>query len=313
MPASQVPTLDLRDFQQNKEEFVEQLKSAYHSFGFCSFVGHNLDQEMIKRAYVAAKDFFNLPPEVKKTYHSAEMSGKRGYVPFKVETAKGSNYPDLKEFWHTGQEHPPVQYLPYMSPNMWPKETPHFKQSFLDLYSALHNLGVQVLRPMSLAVGMDEDYFGRATAHGNSILRALHYPPVSATDKPCIRAQAHEDAGLITLLIAAEGAGLELLTRQGEWIPVNPPKGSVIVNVGDMMQRITNHFFPSTTHRVVNPEGDMASRSRYSLPFFMDPNPDFVLETLKTCVSSDNPNKYSENILANDFLLNRLREIKVSL
>lgn len=312
MVKDEVPTLHLPDFQKDKEAFVRNLKEAYRSFGFCSFVGHELNQDTVDNAYKAARDFFALPENTKKSYHNKELSGKRGYVPFKVETAKDAAHPDLKEFWHTGRENRPDVYKDYMAENIWPSEVPHFKPAFLNLYNALDALGQDILRPMSLALGLDENYFQAATSSGNSILRALHYPPVNEESGPCIRAQAHEDAGLITLLIAAEGAGLQLLTRKGQWLPVSPPKGAVIVNVGDMMQRITNNFFPSTTHRVVNPVGDLAKVSRYSLPFFMDPNPDFLLKTLPTCASDETPNLYPDDILANDFLMKRLKEIKVS-
>ena len=314
-----VPTLDLRDYPSDKTAFSFAVRKAYEEFGFCCFKGHNLSPETVARAYRSIHAFFALPEHVKEKYFTSELSGKRGYVPFKTETAKGHGYPDLKEFWHTGRENVPEKYTSFMAPNIWPAEVPDFKEAVLALYKELDDLGQDILKPMSLAVGQSEDYLGSITQNGNSILRALHYPPLFSKgeelppeNEPCIRAQAHEDAGLITILISARGAGLQLLNRQNEWLPVSCEEGAVIVNVGDMMERLTNHVFQSTTHRVVNPEGELAYQSRYSIPFFMDPQPDFLIKTLDTCITESNPNPYPEPILENDFLMRRLREIKIS-
>lgn len=310
----QVPTLDLRRFDTDREAFVGQVRQAYSELGFCSFSHHGIDPILIENAYEAFANFFKLPPDAKLRCFRPGKAGTRGYTPFKVETAKTSRYPDLKEFYHIGREDLPLDhpYRAFMDPNVWPMEVPAFKTYGLALYAAMEDLGQRILQAMALAVDIPIDYFVDATRNGNSVLRALHYPPVSAADKPCVRAEAHEDISLITLLLSAQGAGLELLAADGQWLPVNAPPGAVVVNVGDMLQRLTNHVYRSTTHRVVNPEGDAATRSRYSVPFFLDPRPDFLIETVPSCVSVDNPNRYPEPILSNDYLFQRFAEIKLA-
>jgi isopenicillin N synthase-like dioxygenase len=314
MPPISVPTLDLRQYHTDRPGFVGQVRHAYSTLGFCCFSGHGLDPVLLENAYRSFRDFFLLPPQVKQQYFLAGKSGTRGYTPFKTETAKSACHADLKEFWHVGREevandHP---YRKLMLDNVWPSEIPDFRTHALALYNAMEQIGRQVLRPMATAIGLPEDYFLPMTAHGNSILRALHYPPVRLDDLPAIRAHAHEDISFITLLPASRGAGLELLTLEGEWVPVAPEENAIIVNVGDMLQRLTNNVYRSTTHRVVNPVDEASHRSRYSLPFFLDPNPDFLIKTLPGCVSIENPNLYPEPILANDYLHQRLAEIKLS-
>jgi isopenicillin N synthase-like dioxygenase len=309
---TKVPTLDLSRLETDKVAFVKELGDAYREFGFCCFSNHGIPKETIQNVYKIFKHFFSLPEAVKLKYKVDK--GVRGYTPFKVETAKQSSFPDLKEFWHVGREYIPDPniYEGILLPNLWPAEMPDFKASCLEMYYAMEQLGYRVLRGMCLNIGLPENYFENKCKWGNSILRALHYPPVNQDDYPCIRAEAHEDISLITLLVGAMGNGLEILRPDGTWLPiVGNDSNAIVVNVGDMFQRLTNHVYPSTTHRVVNPVGDEAKVSRYSLPFFFDPNPDFLIETLPSCISENNPNKYPNPITADDYLMERLREIKL--
>lgn len=309
-----VPTLDLRNFSSNRDAFVADVGRAYRELGFCIFSHHGIDQALIDHTYEAFQEFFALPEATKMKYWSAKMSGKRGYTPFKVETAKTSLHPDLKEFWHIGREGVAVDhpYSSYMLPNPWPEEVPQLREYGVELYGQMEELGKKILQAMALAIGLEQTFFDSVVSQGNSILRGLHYPPVQSHDAPCVRAEAHEDISLITLLLGAQGAGLEILTSDGQWIPVKTSFDEIVVNVGDMMQRLTNHVYVSTTHRVVNPEGRLAQSSRYSLPFFQDPNPDYLIQTLPQCITPDNPNRYPEPITANGYLLQRLAEIGVS-
>lgn len=305
-----VPTLDMHEWETDKDTFVEKLGAAYAEFGFCGLKNHGVDDQIIDNAYRVFKEFFALPNEVKAQYYVEGGGGARGYTGLGVETAKDSEHPDLKEFWHVGREVPPEHpWADRLPPNLWPSEVPGFREHAQALYDALDRLGRDVLRAMALYLGQDERFFDDKVNEGNSILRPIHYPPIEEEDTPSVRAGRHEDINLITLLIGAEGPGLEILRRDGEWIPVTTIPGAIVCNIGDMMQRLTNHVFPSTTHRVVNPPGELATRSRYSIPFFLHPNPDFVIETLETCVSEDNPNRYPEPLSSHDYLQQRLIEI----
>jgi len=308
-----VPVLDLRRFDTDQAAFVADLGAAYREFGFCCFTHHGIPEETLKRAYDDFKAFFALPEAVKRQYISPKIPGIRGYTPNKVETAKDASIADLKEFWHIGREvegHNPFPDI--LLPNIWPAEVPGFKQHGLVLYNTMEQVGRRILSAMFLNIGESADVLDKDLAYGNSILRALHYPPVKTDDLPAVRASAHEDISVITILVGATDAGLELKTRDGQWLPIDAPPGSIIVNVGDMLQRLTNHVYPSTTHRVVNPQGEAASRSRYSLPFFMDPRPDYMIQTLASCITTENPNRYPEPISANDYLMERLHEIKMT-
>lgn len=310
-----VPTLDLRRYDTDREGFVNELGQAYREFGFCCFTGHNVDPHLIKRAYNVCERFFQSPSDYKKATHLPGKAGTRGFTPFKVETAKTSSIPDLKEFYHVGRDvskHNP--YPDILEPNVWPAGElgEEFRQVMLELYGQLEALGRQVLRPMALNIGLPEDAFTSITRNGNSILRQLHYPPVRPEDLPAVRAEAHEDISFITLLVGATAAGLEILTRDGEWLPITTTGDAIVVNVGDMLQRMTNHVYPSTTHRVVNPAGLAEGKSRYSIPFFMDPNPDHLIETIPSCITPENPDRYEGRyITAHEYLLERLAEIKL--
>jgi len=314
---SRIPTLDIRRFTHpqspsDRADFVAQLGAAYREWGFAGINGHGITDAQLEGAYRAFQAFFALPDEVKRKYHVPGGGGARGYTPFGIETAKDSRYPDLKEFWHVGREIPrDSKYADVMPANLWPEEVPEFKRHAYGLYQALDALGSQVLSALALHLGLEEDYFADKTDFGNSILRPIHYPPITAPDIPNVRAGAHEDINLITLLVGASAAGLEVKSRQGEWVPFTADADTIVVNIGDMLQRLTNHVYPSTTHRVVNPPGEAARKPRYSTPFFLHPNPDFLIATLPGCISADNPNRYAEPISSHDYLMERLREIKL--
>ncbi|HUD42331.1 MAG TPA: 2-oxoglutarate and iron-dependent oxygenase domain-containing protein [Dokdonella sp.] len=308
----QVPTLDIGRYDTDRDAFVAELGAAYREFGFCCISGHGIAPGLIDGAYEAFRRFFALPEAVKRRYHVPGSGGARGYTPFGIETAKDSRHPDLKEFWHIGREIPRDSvHAAVMPPNLWPEEVPGFREYGYGLYEALDQLGSRVLRALALHIDLPEHFFDGRTDSGNSILRPLHYPPITAPDVPNVRAGAHEDINLITLLVGASAEGLEVLTREGDWLPITTRGDAIVVNIGDMLQRLTNHVYPSTTHRVVNPANAQARVSRYSVPFFLHPNPDVVLDVLPSCVSAEHPNRYPEPITANDYLMQRLREIKL--
>jgi len=309
---SQIPTLDIRRFDSDRDAFVAELGAAYREWGFCGINGHGISNELINGAYGVFKAFFALPDQVKKKYHVPGGGGARGYTPFGIETAKGSKHFDLKEFWHIGREIPrDSKYADDMPANLWPTEVDGFREFGYGLYQALDALGSRVLSALALHIDLPEDYFADKTNYGNSILRPIHYPPITTTDVPNVRAGAHEDINLITLLVGASAAGLEVLSRKGEWIPFTADEDTIVVNIGDMLQRLTNHVYPSTTHRVTNPPGDLARQPRYSTPFFLHPNPDFVIDVLSQCITDENPSRYPEPITAQGYLEERLREIKL--
>jgi isopenicillin N synthase-like dioxygenase len=313
-----IPTLDIRRFtapssDADRAAFVAELGAAYREWGFAGIRNHGIPQAQIDRAYDVFQRFFALPDEVKRRYHVPGGGGARGYTPFGIETAKGAQHFDLKEFWHVGREidraAPQAEVMP---PNLWPAEIPEFKEVAYGLYTALDQLGSRVLSALALHIGLPEHFFADKTNVGNSILRPIHYPPITTPDIPNVRAGAHEDINLITLLVGASAAGLEVLSRKGEWVPFTAEADTLVVNIGDMLQRLTNHVYPSTTHRVVNPPGDEARKPRYSTPFFLHPNPDFLIETLPGCITPENPNRYPEPITAHGYLMERLREIKLA-
>ena len=309
---SQIPTLDIRRFETDCAAFVAELGAAYREWGFCGIRGHGISDALIQGAYQSAKDFFALPDEVKRHYHLKGTGGARGYTPFGIETAKDSQYPDLKEFWHVGREIPSNSpYADIMTPNLWPSEVPEFKQNMYGLYTALDALGSTVLSALALHIGLSENYFADKTDNGNSILRPIHYPEITNPNIPNVRAGAHEDINFITLLVGASAAGLEVLSRNNEWVPFTSDADTIVVNIGDMLQRLSNHVYPSTTHRVVNPMGEGARKPRYSIPYFLHPNPDFLIKTLPQCISAENPDRYPVSITGHEYLMERLREIKL--
>ena len=307
-----VPTLDIRRFDSDRQAFVAELGAAYREFGFCCISGHGIAAGLVQRAYDAFRDFFALPVETKQRYHLPGGGGARGYTPFGVETAKDAKHADLKEFYHIGREIPrDSRFADVMAPNIWPVEVPDFKPAGYALYQALDQLGSRVLSALALHINLQEDFFSDKTDVGNSILRPLHYPPITQDDIPNVRAGAHEDINLITLLVGASAEGLQVKTREGEWLPITTADDAIVVNIGDMLQRLTNHVYPSTSHRVINPQNENARKPRYSVPFFLHPNPDVSLAVLDSCVSEDHPSRYPQSITAHEYLLERLREIKL--
>ena len=240
--------------------FARDLGASFERYGFAVICDHDLSQDLIDGADRCAKAFFAMPTAAKMNYRLTGAGGQRGYTPFGVETAKGAEHFDLKEFWHTGRELPAGHpYRATMPDNVWPDETPGFGRYIGGLYDALDHLGVRILMAIAHHLGLPDDWFEPAVENGNSVLRLLHYPP-APFEGPNVRAGAHEDINAITLLLGAEEAGLQIREKDGGWLDVNPPKGSVVCNIGDMLQRLTNHVLPSTTHRVVNPAAERRER-----------------------------------------------------
>jgi isopenicillin N synthase-like dioxygenase len=307
-----IPTLDIRRYDTDRDAFVAELGAAYREWGFAGIRGHGIPQSLIDGAYDDFVRFFALPTDVKMQYHLKGTGGARGYTPFGVETAKDSKHADLKEFWHIGRELPrDSEFAEVMPENVWPREVQGFHEHGYALYEALDKLGARVLRALALHIGLPELFFDDKTNLGNSILRPIHYPPITTDNVPNVRAGAHEDINFITLLVGASAAGLEVKSRKGEWVPFTAEADTIVVNIGDMMQRLTNHVYPSTTHRVTNPPGEQARKPRYSVPFFLHPNPDVELAPLDSCITNDNPRRYDTSITAHDYLQERLREIKL--
>ena len=307
MELAEIPVLSL---ERDKGNLPEELGTSFRRYGFAMVRDHGIDAGLIARAWELTETFFALPAEEKHRYHIAGGGGARGYTPFRTEVAKGATISDRKEFWHVGRDLPPGHSLaPTMPPNIWPDRPEGFRETFTELYHAFDRVGVQLLRAIALDLGLPETWFDPTVDDGNSVMRLLHYPPVLENEDGAIRAGAHEDINLITLLLGAQEAGLELLGRNGEWLSIAPPEGAMVVNIGDMLQRLTNDVLPSTTHRVRNPSGERARYSRYSMPFFVHLRSDFVFETLPECISADNPDRYPDRITADDYLQERLREI----
>lgn len=302
MEREQLTVLSLAD---DRVRFAADIGMSFREYGFAVVGDHGIDAGLIEQAWRLTAEFFALGEAEKRRYILAGSAGARGYTPFGIETAKGASAPDLKEFWHIGREPP----APGMTANLWPDRPAEFRETFVALFAELDRVGATILDRIALHLGLAEDWFHTVVADNNSVLRLLHYPPMGRAKDCAIRAGAHEDINLITLLLGAEESGLELLTREGAWLPVAPPEGTLVVNIGDMLQRLTNHVLPSTTHRVRNPLGERAGHSRYSMPYFLHPRSDFVIETLAQCVSPEAPDRYPDPITADEYLQERLREI----
>ncbi|MBX3479291.1 MAG: isopenicillin N synthase family oxygenase [Caulobacter sp.] len=293
------------------EGFSQDLGASFQRYGFAVISDHGMGQDRIDSAIDKAKAFFALPEAVKRAYLVEGGKGQRGYTAFGVETAKGNQHFDLKEFWHVGRDLPPGhKYSAAMPDNLWPTEVPGFREELTWLFGALDAMGGKVLQAIAAYLNLDRHTFDAQVKDGNSILRLLHYPP-AGFDGPNERAGAHEDINAITLLLGAEEGGLQVLDRDGQWLAINPPPGSLVINIGDMLSRATNDVLPSTTHRVVNPPPERRNVPRYSTPFFLHYAPDHLIETLPGCASEERPNRYPEPITADQFLAQRLAEIKL--
>ena len=299
---------------QPLDSIADELGRSFEQYGFAVIRDHGIPQELIDRAEALSKEFFALPDDVKKAYHTPGGGGARGYTPFGTEKAKDAKVHDLKEFWHVGRQLPEGHDLAeYMPANIWPDEIDGFRETFLELYTAFEEAGGKVLEGIALHLGLPRQFFAPTVEDGNSVMRLLRYPPLEGAEaEGAIRAAAHGDINTITLLLGAEEAGLELLTAQGEWKPVAPPEGALVVNIGDMLERLTNGRLRSTKHRVVNPRGEAAYRARYSMPFFLHFRPDYVIETLPSCIDPEHPENRPDAISSHDFLMQRLREINLA-
>jgi len=298
------PELSLRDYTAGdaatRAAFSEAFMSGLQQYGFIVLKDHGVSTDLLARAYGLAQQVFGLPEATKRQY----AAGLRGYTPFGVEHAKDSGHPDLKEFWQIGHDPSPDAPEPF-PPNVWPAEAPDFQPTFTDLFDALNETGIVLLRALAPKLGLEDHYFDRLVRHGTSILRVLHYPPLGAdVDPNAARSAAHEDINFLTIMVAAKGKGLELLDSDGTWLPVETDPTNLIVDSGDMLKRMTNGVIPATTHRVVNPDGPNVSR--YSMPFFMHPTLATSLKVLPSCVG-DGPN-YPETT-AGEYLHERLKAI----
>jgi isopenicillin N synthase-like dioxygenase len=308
MSMNQMPVISLA-VDASPDALGQALGDSFKIYGFATVSDHGLDPALVAKAWALTRELFDLPETEKRKGYDAHMAGQRGYTPFRTEIAKGADHHDLKEFWHVGRQvDADTPLADSMLPNVWP-EVAEFRETFEELYEAMEKVGARVLSSIALYLGLSSDWFDGAIKDGNSILRLLHYPPITGDAAGAIRAGAHEDINLITLLLGAEEAGLEILRPDGSWMSVSPPEGGIAVNVGDMLQRLTNHVLPSTTHRVVNPSGERSRYSRYSMPFFLHLRSDFPIVTLPQCITADNPDHYPEPILADDYLRERLIEI----
>jgi len=316
-----IPTVDLADYTagdpSSRTKMIRTLGDSLQEFGFLNVEGHGIDRGLIRRTYDLWKRFFELPDEVKRRY-VVGVGGARGFTPFGIEHAKGNTQPDLKEFWHVGQVaeaaaglppgHPARESYP---PNLWPAEIPELAAATRELYRRLEDCAAVLLEALAEHFSLPRETFAAMMKNGNSILRVLHYPAVAAgsggVGPGAVRAAAHEDINLITLLCEATDSGLEILTRDGEWLPVAAGEGQIVVDAGDMLSRATNEVVPATTHRVINPPSGEA-RERYSMPFFVHPYSACPLDVMERFVSPENPAKFPP-ITAGAFLDQRLREI----
>ena len=308
-----IPQVDLHDFTQGNEQkrqaFVKQLGEAFNQVGFVAVKNHGLAPELEQKLYQEVKAFFHLPEATKRQYEIPELFGQRGYVSFGKEHAKGRSAGDLKEFWHFGQalDSKTMNLLGYPE-NVRVSECPNFNEVGNQVFKTLENSGLELLKAIALYLGLEEDYFEDKTRGGNSILRPIHYPPITSEPSSAVRAAEHEDINLITLLMGASADGLEILSKQNQWVPVTALPDQIVVNVGDMLQRLTNNRLKSTTHRVVNPPREAWSQSRFSIPFFLHPKSEMDLTCLSQCIPDGEQAAYS-SITAGEYLDERLREI----
>jgi len=313
METNKIPSVNLADFLSSdinkKNNFVESIGKAFEEIGFVALDGHFLDSNFNKKLYKEIRSFFDLPQEIKNKYEIPGISGQRGYVSFGKESAKGSKHGDLKEFWHFGQyvENDDKLLNEYPS-NVEVTENEQFNIVGKQTYRLLEKTSKYVLRALALYLKLDEFYFDKYIVNGNSILRPIHYPPILEKPKDAVRAAAHGDINLITLLMGAQGKGLQVKNNDGEWIDAIASKDQLMINVGDMLSRHTNNKLKSTVHRVINPSKELMKKSRYSIPFFMHPISDMKLDVLESCIDENNPKSF-DDITAGEFLNQRLVEL----
>jgi isopenicillin N synthase-like dioxygenase len=308
-----IPVVDLADFlsgdPKRKQSFVQQLGKAYEDVGFVAVKNHGIPDDVISDLYKYVQQFFSLPSDSKKKYEVPGLAGQRGYTSFGKEHAKGSDAPDLKEFFQYGQKVDDNDPIKKDYPdNVQVTDIPEFNPTFQKAYRAFEKSGKALLQAIALYLGLDEHYFDYHIHNGNSILRAIHYPPITSEPKSAIRAEQHEDINLITLLVGASADGLQILTKQNDWVGVTSLPEQIVVNVGDMLQRLTNNKLKSTTHRVVNPPREMWHTSRFSIPFFLHPKSQMNLACLGSCIDENHPKGYPD-ATAGEYLDERLREI----
>jgi isopenicillin N synthase-like dioxygenase len=307
-----IPVVDLSEFlsgdEARKKNFVAQLGKAYEEVGFVAVKNHGIPDNLISDLYKYVQQFFALPDDVKLSYEKKELAGQRGYTSFGREHAKGFDAPDLKEFFQYGQTVEDGEKTEDYPDNVTVDQIPEFTPTIFKAYRNFEKSGKALLQAIALYLGLDEHYFDNWVHNGNSILRAIHYPPIKNEPKSAIRAEQHEDINLITLLVGASADGLQILTRQNEWVGVTSLPEQIVVNVGDMLQRLTNNKLRSTTHRVVNPPRELWGTSRYSIPFFLHPKSNMNLACLEGCINEENEKAY-EDVTAGEYLDERLREI----
>ena len=313
MAMNNIPSVDLADFlsgdPKRKQKFVDEIGKAYEEIGFVSLKNHFLSDELVEELYKEVKLFFDLPEDTKRKYEIEGLGGQRGYISFGKEHAKGKKEGDLKEFWHFGQEPTADANLQEAyPPNVHVEELKDFNHTGMEAYRMLEKTGIYVLRALAIYIGIDEHYFDHWASNGNSILRPIHYPPIKEEPKGAERAGAHGDINLITLLMGASTGGLQVLRKDGEWIDAIPEEDELVINVGDMLERLTNNKLRSTIHKVVNPPKEQWSNPRYSIPFFMHPRGEMPLNCLEECIDENHP-KQHEDITAGEFLHQRLVEI----
>ena len=308
-----IPSVDLRDFLSDdpvrKQKFVNEIGKAYSDIGFVALKGHFLDDRLVGELYSEVRNFFSLPVETKLKYEIPGIGGQRGYVSFGKEHAKGRSAGDLKEFWHFGQYvDNDSKYADEYPDNVEVSELPKFNLTGKEAYQMLEKTGIYVLRALALYLGLDEFYFDNYIKEGNSILRPIHYPPITDEPKDAVRAAAHGDINLITLLMGAQGKGLQVQNHNGDWIDAIAQPDELMINVGDMLSRHTNNKLKSTIHQVVNPPRELWGTSRYSIPFFMHPVSDMRLDVLENCIDETNSKLY-DDISAGEFLHERLVDL----
>ena len=313
MKQNGIPSVDLNDFISNdpdrKQQFVNQIGKAYEDIGFVALKGHFLSDELVDGLYSSVKAFFALPLETKEKYEIPGIGGQRGYTSFGKEHAKDKPEGDLKEFWHFGQYVDEVHKAQYDYPeNVDVIEVPEFNSAGKEAYQQLEKTGIYVLRALAIYLGLDEYYFDDKVKNGNSILRPIHYPPIKEEPKGAVRAGAHGDINLITLLMGASAGGLQVLRKDGVWVDAIAEPDELVINVGDMLSRHTNNKLKSTIHQVTNPPREEWGKPRYSIPFFMHPVSDMKLNVLENCIDENNPKQF-DDITAGEFLTQRLREI----